>query len=103
MMDPEENSRDRRRISIAVDVVFEILDREAVLLNLNTGVYFTLNEVGTRIWQLIEQRRNPSQIRQTLLEEYNVQREVIDADLNELLSELASRGLVFVDDTTSQD
>ena len=40
-------------ITISPDVAFRDLDGEAVLLNLATGTYFGLNEMGTRMWHLI--------------------------------------------------
>ena len=42
-------------ITISPDVVFRDLDGEAVLLNLALGIYFGLNEVGTRMWNLLHQ------------------------------------------------
>ncbi len=38
------------------EVIFRELDGEAVILNLDTGIYFGLDAVGTRIWRLIEER-----------------------------------------------
>ena len=42
------------RVTIGPDVVFRELDGEAVILNLETGLYFGLNEMGTRIWQRLD-------------------------------------------------
>ena len=39
------------------EVIFRELDGEAVILNLDTGIYFGLDAVGTRIWRLIEERK----------------------------------------------
>ena len=44
-------------LRIGTDVVFRQLDDEAVLLNLKTGIYFGLNDVGARVWQLIADKR----------------------------------------------
>jgi len=47
----------RDSIIIPDDVLFRELDGEAVLLNLKTGIYFGLNPVATRMWQLIVEQR----------------------------------------------
>ncbi len=84
-----------RRLEIPADVIFEVLDGEAVILNLKTGVYFSLNAVGTRIWQLIEEHGDPAKIRETMLQEYEVQPEALDLDLQQVLSQLVEKGLVL--------
>jgi hypothetical protein len=58
------------RISDAV--VFRELDGEAVLLNLDSGVYFGLDEVGTRFWQLVEQHGRLEPVLTALFQEYDV-------------------------------
>ena len=47
---------------LSPDVVFRDLDGEAVILDLVSGTYFGLNEVGTRVWRLVDEGRDPSQI-----------------------------------------
>lgn len=80
------------------EVVFETLDGEAVLLNLETGIYFTLNDTGTRIWELLgEHDGDLEEVRRTMLEEYEVEPEALDADLEELIAELEARRLVNVE------
>ena len=82
------------RLSIPEDVVFEVLDGEAVVLNLKTGIYFTLNQVGTRAWQLIREHGELSKVRDVMLAEYEVEAAVLDADLKELAEQLRSKGLL---------
>jgi len=43
-----------RSVCVGKDVVFRELDGEAVILNLETGTYFGLDTVGTRIWQFCQ-------------------------------------------------
>lgn len=47
-------------------------DTEAVLLHLDTKRYYTLNETGTRIWELLQQGRSAQEIVQTLQDDYAV-------------------------------
>ena len=81
-------------LKLSPDVVFRNLDGEAVLLDLGSGRYFGLNEVGTRIWQMIEGGRDASAIVDVLTDEYAADRATIAADVARLLDELRSRRLL---------
>jgi hypothetical protein len=76
------------------DVVFRELDGEAVLLNLSSGVYFGLDDVGTRMWQLIGEHGSLRAVLAQLCDEYDAAPEVLERDLVELASRLVARGLV---------
>jgi hypothetical protein len=67
---------------------------EAVILDLKNGVYYGLDEVGARIWSLVQQPRRVQDILETLLGEYEVDSERCEFDLLSLLGELKTRGLV---------
>ncbi|MBD0264339.1 MAG: lasso peptide biosynthesis PqqD family chaperone [Tolypothrix sp. T3-bin4] len=77
------------------------LGGEAVILNLKTGVYHGLNEVGARIWNLIEQPSSVSDIKQILLQEYEVEAQQCDRDLKALLEDLLAAGLIDVKNNTT--
>lgn len=85
-------------IRIPDDVVFQVLDGEAVLLNMKTEIYFGLDETGTRIWQLVGRERSFGQLARALLEEYDVDEAKLKKHLGEFIQKLASRGLVEVED-----
>jgi hypothetical protein len=68
---------------------------EAVfLLDPDSGEYFTLDDVGGRIWELCDGTKTIAQIAQTLAIEFDAPFEQIEADASDLLSELASSRLV---------
>lgn len=69
-------------------------DEELVLLDPEDGSYYTLDEVGARIWELADGTRTVAQIAEALDEEFEAPHEEIQADLLELLAELAASGLV---------
>lgn len=72
------------------------IEGESVILNLKSGTYFGLNEVGSRVWQLIQSQRHFRDISATLCHEYVVDAEVCDRDLLALLVELSTAGLILV-------
>lgn len=76
--------------------IFTDLAGEAAILNLHTGVYYGLDAVGTRIWNLLQQPRTVGAIREDLLQEYDVPADRCEHDLVRLLQELANAGLIQV-------
>ncbi len=87
------------RISIPQDVLFRDVDGEAVILNLATGKYFGLDQVGTRMWALLAQHKSISDAYHALLDEYDVTAEQLQHDLLNLVENLASHRLIIVDET----
>lgn len=71
---------------------------EAVILHLDNGVYYGLNEVGTRIWQLAQEPRTVARIVDIVSEEFEVGRDECARDVEDLLDALVARGLVEVSD-----
>ena len=84
-------------LRLSPDVVFRNLDGEAVLLDLGSGTYFGLNEVGTRIWQMIEAGVDEPAIVASLSAEYAAEPATIAADVRRLLGELRSRRLIVAE------
>src|SRR5262245_43664146 len=80
-------------IVVPDDVLFRKLGEEAVLLNLKTGMYFGLDPVGTRIWQLIVEHGTLTRVLDSMLTEYEVSRPVLEKDILDLCGQLCARGL----------
>ena len=74
--------------------LFREMDDGAVILDLEKGVYFGLDLLGTRIWQLMGQGCNFEEIVNQLLAEYEVDRATVEGDLEKLALDLEKRGLV---------
>jgi hypothetical protein len=85
------------RIKVSPDVLFNEVAGEAVLLNRATGKYFTLDEVGTRMWQLLVQHGQLEPAYQALLAEYAVEPQQLQEDLLALTDKLAANLLLFID------
>jgi hypothetical protein len=82
--------------------VWTATDGEAVILNTEHGVYYGLDEVGARVWELLREPRRIAELRDQLLAEYAVESAKCDADLQALLSELVDAGLVEVNDAAAE-
>jgi hypothetical protein len=82
------------RIAATKEQVTNELAGEAVILNLKTGIYFGLNPVGARIWQLIQQPTTVHEVMSALLAEYDVEAARLEADLRSLLAQLSDNQLI---------
>lgn len=82
------------------DQVSSDLGGEVAILDLKAGTYYGLDEVGNRIWGLIQEPRSVEEVREALLSEYEVDPGRCERDLLSLLQNLADEGLVEVTDAT---
>jgi hypothetical protein len=69
---------------------------EMVLLDVEAGIYFGLNEVGTRIWSLLAEGATLGEVEERLLGELEVDRETLETDLRGLVRDLTAQGLIDV-------
>lgn len=69
---------------------------EAVILHIRDGVYYGLNPIGARVWQMLQEPTLVADIRARLLDEYQVDPGQCDQDLSALLLDLSSRKLIEV-------
>lgn len=82
-------------LAISPDVVFEVLDGEAILLHMSDGTYYRLNKTGTRVWELLEREPDRAKIVAVIADEFDAPAEAIAADVDALLADLQSKGLVL--------
>jgi hypothetical protein len=85
-----------RMLVINESAVYAELDDEAVLLNVDAGIYFGINAIGTEIWNALGRGDSESAIVDHLAEEYDVEPGQLRTDVAEFLSALESRGLIRV-------
>jgi hypothetical protein len=89
------------RVSAAKDQISSSLGDEEVILHLQSGTYYGLNEVGTRIWHLLQKPKPVSEIYEQLLLEYEIDAGQCERDVLALLQQLADQHLIEVDDATA--
>ena len=83
-------------VSLSKHVLMRELDGESVLLNLDSGHYFGLKEVGTRMLTVLCNCESIAAACATLLVEYDVDAEVLRSDLHQLVEKMAKHGLLEV-------
>ena len=83
-------------VQVLPDVLSQEVSGETVLLDLNNENYFGLNEVGTRIWQLLQEQDNLEKIYEILLDEYEVDAKQLRKDFDDIINQLKDTGLVKI-------
>jgi hypothetical protein len=86
-----------RTVRITEETIFRELAGEAVLLQLRAGMYFGLDTVGTRLWQLIAEHGDLRRVFAQAREEFDVDDATLERDLLALVDSLVSRDLVVVE------
>lgn len=81
-------------VAISSDVVSRDLEGEAVILNLESGTYFGLDPVGTRIWSLLQASGSLRRAFDVMLQEYDVAPQKLEDDMLRLVRELCAKGLL---------
>lgn len=84
------------RVRIPQDVLVSQLDGESVLLKLKSECYFGLDDIGTRIWELLVASDSIQGAYEAVLSEFAVDPDQFRADLTELVDSLVQQGLIDV-------
>lgn len=88
---------DTSLVTASEDVVSCPLDGGAALLDLHSRTYFSLNSVGSLVWDLLRSPMSISDIHKVLIARYEVEPDECYSDLALLLRQLADAGLVRID------
>ena len=100
-MTPPNEKREISRSSVVVatkDQVSSDLAGETVVLSMQSAMYYGLDEVGSRVWELVREPVRVSDVLDTIGQEYDVEPERAAADVLGFLRELAEKGLIEVRD-----
>ena len=85
---------DQSVVVAAKDQVSCDLGGEAAILNTKNGTYYGLDPVGAHIWKLVQAPLRVSQIRESVLQTYQVEAERCGRDIVSLLERLLAEGLI---------
>lgn len=77
-----------------IRVVYEVLSSEVILIDFNTGNYYTLTHVAKQVWQGIEQTMSLEAIAQLLSDRYKKELSVVLSDLEKFFEQLVAAGLI---------
>jgi hypothetical protein len=75
-------------------VMVQEVEGQTVLLDITSGEYFALNEVGGRVWDLCDGTRTVAEVVEAICAEYDAPADLVMTDASDLLEGLAGAGLV---------
>ncbi len=87
---------DRVVVQASAQTLSAELEGEMVILHTPSGQYYGLNDVGTRIWQIIQGSVTLRLLVERLKLEYNVEYSVLEADVRRSIAEFEIAGLVKI-------
>jgi len=78
------------------DVGAQVIDGEAIIINLSNGMYYSLDNVGGKVWEMIEDGSSLAEMTEVITSLYKVPGEQVNADVERLVEELVKENLVTV-------
>ena len=88
-------------VSAADEQISSDLAGEAIILDLKSGIYYSLDRIGARIWELMQVPRKVSEIVEILIAEYEVSRIQCIDDTTALLMDLEANNLIKIHEKTN--
>ena len=88
------------KVVISPEVLCQEVNGEMVLLDLVSESYFGLDVTGTRIWQLYQSGLSTQELIKKMVDEFDIDRETLEADVNELLAKLVDAGLARIESSS---
>ena len=82
-------------------IISSKMDNEVVMMSVEKGNYYGLNQVGSEIWEKLNEPLTVTDLCSKLLIEYNVEREQCERDVMPYLEKLVEEGLILVSDQTA--
>ena len=92
-MEAIKNVQVKKKARPVETVLSQDVDGLVVILDLAQGEYYGLNEVGSRIWTLMSEGMEVSEVLKNLVEQFDISEDVLESDLSKFLSELGSRNI----------
>ncbi len=78
------------------DLLSSRMDNDTVMMHPESGKYFSLNPVATRIWEILDTPRSFREIVEVLLQEFNVQEPVCSSETKDFLMKLLEKDIIEI-------
>jgi len=90
----EKNVNKHTQLVRDPEILATPMDNEIVMMSVENGEYYGLNPVASRIWRLFEEPQTMSQLVETLLDEFNIDRERCQAETEKFVQQLVDKKLI---------
>lgn len=88
--------REQTRIVPGEKIAWRVVDGEAVILNRDTGWYYSLDKIGTEIWELFTKNKTLEEVMETIAKKYKISLERAKKDISDLLKNLKKENLIKI-------
>lgn len=75
---------------------YEVVADEAIIIDVNTGTYFSLNTIGTEFWQMLDGVQTIGQHATAIAEKYSVDAQMVTGDMLEVAQKMVDDNLAIV-------
>ncbi len=82
-------------------VIGEVIDGEAIIVNLDSGTYYSLRDTGSAVWRLIEQGVSLLQIIEQMTRLYDDPASLIETEVRALIAKLQAENLIVSQNVTA--
>ena len=79
------------------DMLFSRIDDEVVMMSAETGEYYGLNPVASRIWDLLETPHSFEQLTELLMREFDIDEQTCRKDVGNFLNRLIEKKLIIAE------
>ena len=80
-------------------IAHDTIDGEAVIVNFDSGIYYSFDKVGVFIWELLEKGTLKEEIPKILRQHYDGDNTEIESSANDFVAELEKEGLILSDES----
>jgi len=87
---------DNYKIKRSNDILFQDIQDEIIILNMNNENYLGLDKVGARFWNILINTDSVKDAYEQLLDEFDVEPKTLQRDLNNYISELVKNDLISI-------
>lgn len=89
------------RVSVPETTAWQVVEGRVVILELDDEHYYRLDEVGSRMWEVLCESGDLGAARKQLEAEFDVDPETLHRDLEAFVARLADAGLVTIEGASS--
>ncbi|TLP36837.1 PqqD family protein [Arcobacter arenosus] len=84
------------KINIPDCLFLQKVDNETILLDSNTNEYFSINEIGTLIWETLEEKKDLNSVKEEIISNYEVDEKQVEKDILNFIQEVVNKGLITI-------
>ena len=90
--------KNRTYVTQSSKTASRVIEGEAVIVNLESSMLYSLNPVATLIWEMSDGKSSIEKILDKICEDFEVQRKLAKKDCLEFVQDFADKGLLVMEE-----